>query len=110
MLVLASLIFYAYHQWELVFLILSVCIADWAFGLWIARSAHPRRALTLGVIFNLSLLAFWKYTPLVLRTIAQLAWALDLPAPIPHRNPPTPPSAPNEVGRVSDPPLPARPT
>jgi D-alanyl-lipoteichoic acid acyltransferase DltB (MBOAT superfamily) len=83
MLVVASLVFYAYHQWELAFLILSCCIADWGFGIWIAKSAHPKRALALGVAFNLSLLGFWKYTPLFLRTIAQLAWALDLPTTIP---------------------------
>jgi D-alanyl-lipoteichoic acid acyltransferase DltB (MBOAT superfamily) len=77
----ASLFFYGYNQWRLLFLISAYCLADWAVACWIERSRRPGWPLTLGVGFNLILLAFWKYTPMLLRTIAQVASALDLPAP-----------------------------
>jgi D-alanyl-lipoteichoic acid acyltransferase DltB (MBOAT superfamily) len=76
----ASLTFYAYHAWQLVFLVLAYCVVDWAVGLWIARSRRPGLPLALGVTFNLAGLAYWKYTPLVLRTAAGLLPALGLGA------------------------------
>ena len=50
----ASLVFYAYHAWYLVFLILAYCLVDWAVGLWIARSRRPGWPLAVGVVFNLA--------------------------------------------------------
>jgi alginate O-acetyltransferase complex protein AlgI len=76
----ASLFFYAYHAWPLVFLVLAYCVVDWLAGLWIARSRRPGVPLALGVAFNLAGLAYWKYTPLVLRTLAGASgWHFDLP-------------------------------
>jgi D-alanyl-lipoteichoic acid acyltransferase DltB (MBOAT superfamily) len=74
----ASLTFYAYHAWPLVFLILAYCLVDWAAGLWIGRSRRPWLPLTLGVTFNLAGLAYWKYTPLLLRTAAGLVRVFPL--------------------------------
>lgn len=84
-LVSSSLVFYGFHQWPIVLLILAYCVVDWGVGLWIVQSSRPRAALTVGIAFNLLVLAFWKYTPLLLQTVARLALALDI-------NPPTVPS------------------
>jgi len=65
-----SVVFYGYHRWQLLFLILSYCVVDWATALWLERSARPRLVLGMGVSFNLLVLAYWKYTPLLLRTFA----------------------------------------
>jgi alginate O-acetyltransferase complex protein AlgI len=83
LLLVASLVFYGYHHWPLLFLLLAYCIVDWLVALWIVRSQRPRLPLTLGVAFNLVVLGYWKYTPLLLRTAAHLALALDLPVPAP---------------------------
>ncbi len=69
-LIVASLVFYGYNQWWLLGLIGAYCVVDWAVALWIERAAHPGRALALGVGFNLAVLAYWKYTPLLLATFA----------------------------------------
>lgn len=81
LLTFASLVFYGYDQWELLALILAYCLVDWGVGQWIARSRRPGLVLALGVCFNLLVLGYWKYTPLVVRTIARVALALDLPLP-----------------------------
>ncbi len=81
----ASLVFYAYHAWYLVFLILAYCLVDWAVGLWIARSRRPGLPLAVGVVFNLAGLVYWKYTPLLLTTACRLLLALDV-----HGLPPPP--------------------
>ncbi len=78
LLVTASLVFYAYHRWELLFLILSYCVVDWLLSLWIAVSRRPRWVLAGGIAFNLGVLAYWKYTPLVVRTVIEVLTALDL--------------------------------
>src|SRR5579871_5974098 len=79
MLVVASLVFYAFNHWALLGLILSYCLVDWAFGLWIAVSRRPGWVLVGGITFNLGVLAYWKYTPMVLRTVINLLTALDMP-------------------------------
>ena len=81
LLLVSSLLFYCYHTWQILFLLLAYCLVDWAVGCWIARSRRPRLVLALGVTFNLTVLAYWKYTPLLLRTAARLLLALDLPTP-----------------------------
>lgn len=82
----ASLYFYGCAQWELIFLILGYCVADWSCALWLVRSRRPGWVLGLGVGANLFVLAYWKYTPLLVRTAANLAFALDLPldVAVPH--------------------------
>ncbi len=79
----SSLFFYGYHKWTLLYLILAYCLVDWAVGCWIARSRRPGLVLTLGLGFNLGVLAYWKYTPLLLHTLARAALALDLPVAAP---------------------------
>ncbi len=77
-LLVASLVFYAFHQWELVFLILAYCAVDWLVGILIVQSKRPMTYLSVGVTLNLLGLAFWKYTPLFVHTAAWVALKLDL--------------------------------
>ncbi len=79
MLLTSSLIFYGFRQPWLLVLILSYCVVNWGVGCALARGGWRRTALAIGVAFNLLVLAYWKYTPLVLRTLA--GWDLDVPAP-----------------------------
>jgi alginate O-acetyltransferase complex protein AlgI len=72
LLLVASLIFYGFRQWWVVPIILSYCLINWATGLWILRAARPAIALAVGVGFNLAVLGFWKYTPLLVATGADL--------------------------------------
>jgi len=57
----ASYVFYAFWSWKLAFLLLGSVLLNWGTGRLIGLAARPllrRTALTLGVIANLSLLAF----------------------------------------------------
>jgi len=71
----ASLFFYGFRQWWVLSIILSYCLVDWLTGLWLQTTNRRQFALTLGVGFNLAVLCFWKYTPLmVATTTALLGW------------------------------------
>jgi alginate O-acetyltransferase complex protein AlgI len=69
----ASLIFYGYERWWLAALLAAYCGVDWFVGIRIARGRSPRTALTIGVAFNLGVLAAWKYTPLLIDIAADLS-------------------------------------
>lgn len=75
-----SVVFYGYHQWPLLFLLFAYCLVDWLVGLGVEKSTRPRLILGLGVTFNLALLAYWKYTPLLVHTLASF---IDLPFALP---------------------------
>ena len=73
-----SLCFYAWWRLEYVPLILFSATVDYLVGKRLVRSTEPvvRRAwLTVSLVLNLGLLAFFKYTPLVVRSIAP--WLQD---------------------------------
>ena len=72
MLLVASFVFYGFHQWQLIFLLGAYCLVDWLAGIAIVTVQHRRLALVAGIAFNLGALAFWKYTPLVVNTVAWL--------------------------------------
>jgi alginate O-acetyltransferase complex protein AlgI len=74
----ASLVFYGYNQWRLLPLITAYCLVDWGVARWVERSRRPGVALAAGVAFNLGVLAYWKYTPMLLGTLAKVALALEL--------------------------------
>jgi len=75
-LLVASLVFYGFNQWWVISIIVSYCLVDWLTGLWLTRTARPRLALAVGVGFNLFVLCFWKYTPLLVETsTAWLGWS-----------------------------------
>ena len=69
----ASLFFYGYGQRWVVPIILAYCLVDWLTGRWLERTPRRRLVLALGVGFNLAVLCFWKYTPLVVDTVATMA-------------------------------------
>jgi D-alanyl-lipoteichoic acid acyltransferase DltB (MBOAT superfamily) len=71
-LLLCSLIFYGAHRWQLLPLLLTYCLVDWYVARWIERSRRPRLVLWLGVAFNVGVLAYFKYTPLLQNTAASL--------------------------------------
>jgi alginate O-acetyltransferase complex protein AlgI len=73
LLLTASLLFYGYNQWWVLPIILSYCFVDWLTGVWLERTNHRRLVLAAGVTFNLAVLCFWKYTPLLVETAAALA-------------------------------------
>jgi D-alanyl-lipoteichoic acid acyltransferase DltB (MBOAT superfamily) len=80
MLLTSSLIFYGYHQKWLLALLLVYCAVNWAVGCWLTRGSWPRVALAIGVAFNLLVLSYWKYTPLILRTLAGFDLDVAVPA------------------------------
>jgi alginate O-acetyltransferase complex protein AlgI len=67
----ASLVFYGYRQWYLLPILLTYCVLDWAAAILIERGRRPRLWMTLGVTFNLAVLCFYKYTPLVVTTFEE---------------------------------------
>ncbi len=63
-----SLFFYARGHWWFLAIIMAYSAADWGTALWLERTQRRRLALATGVGFNLAILCFWKYTPLLVRT------------------------------------------
>ena len=65
MLLLFSLIFYAFGEPVYLFLMIATLLFDWLFGLLIekyrSKKSRKKAILTIAVIFNLSLLGFFKY-------------------------------------------------
>jgi alginate O-acetyltransferase complex protein AlgI len=81
LLLAASLVFYGYHRWSLLFLVLAYCLVDWAVGYWMQRSGRPTLVLAIGVGFNLLVLGYWKYAPMLAATAAELARISGIVAP-----------------------------
>ena len=72
LLVAASLVFYGHQHWKLLPILFAYCLVDWAVGVWLERTRRPRLILALGVSFNLSVLCFFKYVPMLVTTFAGL--------------------------------------
>lgn len=71
-----SLVFYGYHHWWFVPMILVYCLVDWGVAIAVEKpSPHRKWILAAGVVVNLTALSFWKYTPLIATTLAEtLGW------------------------------------
>jgi len=86
LLLIVSLVFYALGEPIYLFLMLLTVVADYGFGLWIARALrrgkNGRLPLILGVMFNLSLLAFFKYYDFFASSVGLPTLALTLPVGI----------------------------
>ena len=67
-----SLFFYGFRQWWVLSVILGYCLVDWLTGIWLQRTQRRRLVLAAGVGFNLLVLCFWKYTPLLVETMSTL--------------------------------------
>ena len=74
-----SLIFYGLGEPIYLFLMVLTILVDYALGLAIARSAHPKPLLWLGIGINLGLLAFFKYYDLFAGTLGLPTLELSLP-------------------------------
>jgi alginate O-acetyltransferase complex protein AlgI len=70
-LLVASLFFYGYGRWWWLAIILAYCLVDWGTGRWLERTSRRQAVLALGVGFNVGVLCFWKYTPLLMSTLAE---------------------------------------
>ena len=86
-LIIASLIFYAFENpWLLCLLFASVIINSFM-SYYVVFSNYKRLLLTLGVIFNLALLAFFKYSNLIAVSFFDVnhsfgSFLLSIPLPI----------------------------
>ncbi|MDO4284179.1 MAG: MBOAT family protein [Eubacteriales bacterium] len=76
-LLIASLIFYAWGEPRYILLLLISVALNWGFGLCIDRfSAHKKFFLVLSIIGNLGLLGYFKYCNFFLATLGRLfPWA-----------------------------------
>lgn len=79
LLIIASLVFYAYGEPVYVFLMIGSTIANYFLGRWIAAS-HGKGAIAFSVILNLALLGIFKYSDMVIATLNQV-FKLELPLP-----------------------------
>ena len=80
-LLIASLLFYAFGEPVYVFLLLLSSVSDWALSLCIERRRGTRTAklaLAVSVLLNLGLLGFFKYADFFLTTVNGL-FGLSLP-------------------------------
>ena len=64
LLLISSVIFYAYGEPVYVLLLLFSAFVNWAFAILIDRRIRPRLFLVLAAIVNLSLLCIFKYNSL----------------------------------------------
>ena len=79
-LLVASLIFYAWGEPRYVFLLLFSVTMNWAFGLCIDRfAAHRKLFLVLAVVGNLGLLGYFKYCNFFLNTLDHLLPWVNIP-------------------------------
>lgn len=74
-LVIASLFFYSYWNWKYLFLLLTSIAVNYLFYHFITDQNQKHRKsllVTLGVIFNLGLLAYYKYSGFIVEDILRL--------------------------------------
>ncbi len=73
LLLAASLLFYAHNHWFLLPILLAYCVVNWFVAI---RTGAVRAAAVVGcscgVGFNLLGLCYYKYTPLLVQTVADL--------------------------------------
>lgn len=78
LLLAASLFFYAWGEPHFVFLIMISIVFNWYIGKKIeGASKHGHIILTLGILFNLTLLGFYKYMGFAIKIINSL-WQKDI--------------------------------
>ena len=88
-LLVASLIFYAWGEVVMVWLMALSCLANWGFGAWVDHARHggrPKLVLALAVAFNIGLLVLFKYADWIWLSVSETLVALHaigkpLPAP-----------------------------
>src|SRR6516225_4230689 len=84
---LMSLAFYAWGEIGFIFLLLASTVVNYALGLWVDRStgiASRKMAVTVAVIVNIGLLAFFKYADFaagIFNSMLEFAGIAPLKAP-----------------------------
>jgi D-alanyl-lipoteichoic acid acyltransferase DltB (MBOAT superfamily) len=87
MLLAASYVFYGWWDWRFLTLLIGSTVLDWYLALYIERAreqsgrAAAKRALTLSVIANLSILGFFKYCNFFVDSAEQALRALGYDGP-----------------------------
>ncbi|HXX56645.1 MAG TPA: MBOAT family O-acyltransferase [Nitrospirota bacterium] len=88
LLLLSSLIFYAWGEPIFIFLALVSTLINYFLGLWVERSDDPARrktAVTLAIALNIGLLAFFKYADFAVANVNSLLSKFHYrPMPLPH--------------------------
>lgn len=82
LLIIASLLFYAYGEPVYVLLMIFSSLLNWLCALWVraGKSGKNRRAVAFAVLVNLGILIIFKYTGLIVTTInAVLGLAIPVP-------------------------------
>lgn len=80
-----SLFFYAWYYWPALFLLLLMMLINYFLGLKIEQTGS-KKILTLGVITNLSTLAFFKYSKFFIENIITLASSINIKLVAPEFN------------------------
>ena len=79
LLLVASLIFYAWGEPVYVFLLLLSVLLNWIFGLFIERFNNKKLFLIADLIVNLGLLGYFKYCNFLLNTLDHLLPMINIP-------------------------------
>ncbi|MCM1037999.1 MAG: MBOAT family protein [Ruminococcus sp.] len=80
-LLIASLIFYAWGEPYLVFLMILMILLNWLVGLGIDRFAYKKVILIFGIVFDLGILGYYKYAAFVVEILNNLMRGGMFPAP-----------------------------
>ena len=79
LLLLASLVFYAWGETLFVFIMLASILINWALTIAMVRFSHKKAFLTTAVVWNVALLFAFKYLAFAARNIAALFPSLGIP-------------------------------
>ena len=75
-LMLASIVFYAWGGVSLTSILIISILGNYAFGLWVDKWKHRNKIpVIIGVIFNILLLGVFKYANFVVDNLNQIGWA-----------------------------------
>ena len=79
LLLIASLVFYAWGETLFVFAMLASILINWALVLAMVRSSHRKAFLTTAVVWNVALLFVFKYLAFAARNVAAVLPSLGIP-------------------------------
>ncbi len=81
LLIISSLLFYAYGEPVFVLLMILSSAVNYLAAIFIDKSKKGKKVvLTAGVVFNLGMLVFFKYTPFFVNTVNDV-FSLEIPVP-----------------------------
>ena len=81
-----SLFFYAWGEPIYILLMLVSVLSNWILGLTMEATSHKKLILVIDIMFNLALLAYFKYANLLVETFNQFAgqkWIEEPNIPLP---------------------------